>query len=568
MKFIVYLLFPLCILSCRNNNEAEAIMNTAKSLMTDDPAKAKLLLEAIDEVDLNNLSFRAKYALLYSQVLDKNYIDKTNDSLISIAVDYYDRKGSDEVKALAHYYHGRIYENGNDLENAIKSYVLAENAASNTRNFHSMGFIKFSIGNLYAAQYSFLEAINYFQQAADAFKKAGDRYNEAIVLTNMGRTFMLKSENGKAQEKYKEAIEIYKEIGKSNEIQNLYELLAVVRLDRGDDIDSVKGMLHHSYAETNEGRIPISSMGLWQHIYIKEKNLDSARICSKIILDNSGLFSSTQITGCLAEMSHIEQIAGNYKKAYQYRLQYGEMMDSIHLATRSNLIQEIERKYKNQILKETNQNLRIRQRYQNIIIVLLFFTLAIGSILITLILIQWRKKAKAEIKRANAEIKRLSTTYRELQTQYDVVRNKINSNDEQEMRVVKAIEERLNGLRDLVETTQSIKSATFVKQFHKYMKVNVRSSISLSDLQYVVNKKFHGIIDYLKENYPLLTKQDLDLCCLLCFGFSQYGICYLYETEIQTFYNKRHRLRERLGLKQNQKIEIFIRDLITMLDPE
>ena len=32
---------------------------------------------------------RAHYALLYTQAQDKTYRDETNDSLISIAVDYY-----------------------------------------------------------------------------------------------------------------------------------------------------------------------------------------------------------------------------------------------------------------------------------------------------------------------------------------------------------------------------------------------------------------------------------------------------------------------------------------------
>ena len=65
----------------------------------------------------------------------------------------------------------------------------------------------------------------------------------------------------------------------------------------------------------------------------------------------------------------------------------------------------------------------------------------------------------------------------------------------------------------------------------------------------MVNRKYYGVVDYLKAHYPELRKQNLDLCCLLCFGFSQHGICYLYNYEdIGSFYNKRSRLRKKLGL--------------------
>lgn len=543
-------------------------MNTAESLMADNPSKAKLLLETIDAADLNKLSFRAKYALLYSQALDKNYIDKTNDSLISIAVDYYDLKGTDGEKALAHYYHGRIYENGNDVDNAIKSYVLSEQSALRVNDCYLLGLINFSIGNLYGKQLSFSEALDKFQRAAGYFNNAGAVYNEAAVLSQLARTYQLINECDSAHKKYNEAIEKYKSLDADREIQQLYESITAIQLDQNEKVDSLKKILRHCYSKLNSGKIPITSRGLWQSIYIKENKLDSARICGHIILDNREIFSNTQLAGCLAQMGQIEYLEGNYKKAYQYSLQYESIIDSIYNETRENIIQGFEQKYNNQILKEANRGLQVQQRYQNIIIVLLIIILVIGSTLVTWIFTLWRKKAKQRIKCADTEISRLRSTYSELQSQYDAIKIRVDSNDEKEVKLMEALKARLRGLCNLVENTQTTKSATFVKQFQKTMKVNVRSDTSLSDLQYVVNKNYNGIIDYLEINYPKLTKSDLDLCSLLCFGFSQYGICYIYETELQTFYNKRHRLRERLGLKQNQKIETFIQDLIKNLAEE
>ena len=561
----IALVLSLCLLSCHSETETRKLLNVAGTIMTDNPREAKSLLETIDAPQIRRASLRARYALLYSQALDKNYIDKTNDSLISVAVNYYDRKGTDRDKALAHYYHGRIYENGNDVENAIKSYILSEQSAVRVDDCYLLGLINCSVGCLYNTQHSFSEALDKFQRAAGYFKKAGAKYNEAIVLSHMARTYFLVNEYDSAHKKLNEAIEKYKSIHEDSEILKLYENIAAIQLERNESLDSLKRILHNCYSKTGSGEIPVTSMGLWQAIYMKENKLDSAKICGRAILNNRELFSDPQIAGCLAQMGRMEYHTGDYEKAYQYSRQYGVIIDSFHAKTREHIIQEIEQKYNNQILKVTNQNLQIRQKYLNIIIVLLVIILVIGSILITRAFVRWRKKVRNKIRCADAEIGRLRATYSELQSQYEAIKIKADSDDAKEVKVMEALKARLRGLCELVENTQSAKSAAFVKMFHQYMKVNVRSDISLSDLQYVVNKNYHGIIDYLEANYPKLTRQDLDLCSLLCFGFSQYGICYIYETEIQTFYNKRHRLRERLGLKQNQKIEVFIQELIRKL---
>lgn len=568
MKNTVFILFACCLLSCHNSSDTKAILNTAGALMADEPQKAKLLLETIAPAKLDRPSLKAKYALLYSQALDKNYIDKTDDSLISIAVEYFDRKGNNEEKALAHYYHGRVYENAGDINNAIKSYLRSEQAIEGTDNYFLLGLLNSNMANLYNTQNSLDDALERYLCSYDFFHKAGSIPNEALVSASIARTYYIRDKADSADLWYNRASELFTSIGAYTDITNLNESLAVIQLERNENTDSIKLTLQNCYSKTNSGATPITSLGLWQSIYLKENNLDSARICGLKILNNRKLFSNNQIAGCLAQMGRIEHLAGNHEKAYGYSLRYNAIINSLYLKKQEHLLQEIEQRYKNQTLKESNINLRIRQKYQRIIIALLIIILIGGSIVTGRVYIRWRRKVKLKLLWAHAEIKRLGSTYRELQTQYDAIKAKANTDDAQELRLFSALEERLNNLRILVENTQSSRPATFAKQFQQYMKVNVRSHTSLSELHYVVDRKFNGIVKYLVKNYPKLTKQDLDLCCLICFGFSQYGICYLYETELQTFYNKRHRLRERLGLKQHQKIEVFIQDLIKELGQE
>ena len=72
--------------------------------MENHPDSAYSLLQTIDSEALRTRGGRARYALLYTQAQDKNYIDETNDSLISEAVDYYRQTDDVRRKFLSYYY--------------------------------------------------------------------------------------------------------------------------------------------------------------------------------------------------------------------------------------------------------------------------------------------------------------------------------------------------------------------------------------------------------------------------------------------------------------------------------
>ena len=79
--------------------------------MNEYPDSAWTLLNTISSDDMEQKRNRALYALLYTQAQDKTYRDETNDSLISVAVDYY--RDTDDVrhKFLSYYYKGRVHFN-------------------------------------------------------------------------------------------------------------------------------------------------------------------------------------------------------------------------------------------------------------------------------------------------------------------------------------------------------------------------------------------------------------------------------------------------------------------------
>ena len=93
------LLLAYCILAACTRSSPNAQLVQADSLMQKFPDSALYFLEKIRPEELNSLEDRAYYALLVTQVQDKNYIFQENDSLIRIAVQYYDSIKSTSMQA-------------------------------------------------------------------------------------------------------------------------------------------------------------------------------------------------------------------------------------------------------------------------------------------------------------------------------------------------------------------------------------------------------------------------------------------------------------------------------------
>ena len=92
MVIVATLAAGIALSACTDacNRSADEVFASAEALMEDRPDSALALREAIDPHRLRGARRHALYALLLTQARDKNYIDETSDSLISIAVSYFD----------------------------------------------------------------------------------------------------------------------------------------------------------------------------------------------------------------------------------------------------------------------------------------------------------------------------------------------------------------------------------------------------------------------------------------------------------------------------------------------
>ena len=184
LRTVIYtlLLATLCMgcggsLSMRQLEQLEARMNDA-------PDSVLAVLTATDMPRWGER--RALYALLTVQAQDKSYIDVADDSLISIATRYYDRKGLPLRRLQAFYYHGRVYANTGLSHEAMTAYTRAKEFADEVDAPYSVGLLYAQIGVLYGNDYDYSRALSYMKDASCCFEDSGKERLLYIVKRNMG----------------------------------------------------------------------------------------------------------------------------------------------------------------------------------------------------------------------------------------------------------------------------------------------------------------------------------------------------------------------------------------------
>lgn len=192
---ILLIILTCGIVACSNHNH-QATMNCAESLMDSAPDSALKILRTIDKSDLNSKASRARYALLLSMALDKNYIDTTNFNVLQPAIDYYLKKGSPNDKLRTYYYQGRIYDNIGEQDSALNSFVKAiDNIPGSTDSMCAARALVSSAIKFY--QFHDIDSYmqNYLSASKIYSKKRAKDYELDCLINALNGAILLNNEN-------------------------------------------------------------------------------------------------------------------------------------------------------------------------------------------------------------------------------------------------------------------------------------------------------------------------------------------------------------------------------------
>lgn len=149
------------------------------------PDSALYILNSVNVETLDGKRNKARYALLKSMALDKNYVDTTNFDVLQPAIDYFLRKGSADEKLKTYYYEGRIYQNQGDDDSAMQSFMRGREYCEQASDTLMMANLLVAQGTILYTTYKFDDFIKVNLEAAELYRELGRPDYEILSIANV-----------------------------------------------------------------------------------------------------------------------------------------------------------------------------------------------------------------------------------------------------------------------------------------------------------------------------------------------------------------------------------------------
>lgn len=569
-------LIALFCCSCGDGLHVRREISRAESLMFSQPDSALRIMRSLDRSRIRGKALDARYALRYSQALDRNGIEVHDDSLIRPAVDYFLLHGTVEQRAASYFYLSQVHSDAGHPREAACAVVRAELFARELGEEHNdlKGLIYSEIGTRYRGMDGGDEdAERYYLKSIECFEATQNHYNLGCVHRSLAYVYGHK-DTTRMFSCFAESVANFRRAGSEGALQvknteRLERVYAYFVRDYPSDREKINTLHAVLKYDTARSMAQSSEYDCLAKLYCEMEMYDSAafyewRAC--LVADSRDEWEWK----AYENLARVELTRKRYYESLYYYTMAIRLRDSVNALQQFDRSEALTYRRESEDYQHRYEVLQARQRDQRLIVVLSLALIITAFWHAVRWVRRWRHRMQAaqhaELLRRDDTIRSLESACGELEIQCAKLRAEATQG--REAHFAEALEKRFFGLKQLVDNAYLYKNkpSSFFKAFTSFVSVSPNSRKEVwSDLQYVVNKKYGGVVDYLRAHYPELNARDLDLCCLLCFGFSSAGICFIYGYEdMGSLYNKRSRVRQKLGL-EGLKLEDFLTGLCASL---
>ena len=322
MRNTFYLILCLSFLVMCNDHPKELLpeLSRAESLIQHNTDSALMILDSMEVPSPSDKFQYATWCLLITQARDKNYIKHISDSLINMALDYFEKQDDPVRKATALYYEGRVNHDLNNAEEAADYYLRARDAAKNTTDYRLLCLINIHLGTLYAYRGLADLALKAYENAYDYSIQLKDSTLISNSYSCLGRVSMLNNDWTKGLGYYKKAIGIAEQTGSLKALTLAYgEIVTVYR--SLSMLDSCMYYLDKSkkIEEKHDiSALPQTYLGIGETYYCMGQS-DSAYFYLEKALNTTNPYTKQDATQTLY---YLCRDLGKYEDAIQYNEQY------------------------------------------------------------------------------------------------------------------------------------------------------------------------------------------------------------------------------------------------------
>lgn len=328
MRKTKYIFFTAIIItivgfsSCQQPYGSEQLANAERIMESHPDSSYKILLD-IDKYKLRDIRSRAKYALLMSMALDKNYIDTTTFDVLQPAIDYFLATGTPDEKLKTYYYQGRIYQNAGDKDNALRSYMRALDNSDKCKDSLVLARTYVAQGILYHDFYDIDSYIENSLKAARIYRLLSIPNRELDCMLNALTGYILKGNKEKSKHLILSCDSIVNK-GYGDVIEEKlipYKLKYAIKFGNSDDIRQIISSKNLNNIRGIDNALDIALA------YNKTKDDMKAKQVLDYVNSSGYPFDTLKY---LAIYVSICQKTGDYKEAYTMYHHYNQKLDSIN----------------------------------------------------------------------------------------------------------------------------------------------------------------------------------------------------------------------------------------------
>lgn len=415
--YIVILVAVFCMASCSRHSVHWETLTQVETFIEAQPDSALAALKRIDAHELSGKEEKAKYALLQSMALDKNYVDKTDFEVLQPAIDYYQSHGTATDKLRTYYYQGRIYQNQqkhDELAMQCLVKALTEGEASN--DILTKARVLFTQGRIYSTIYEWEKCITTYLEAAEYFKLMGrtSSYVNCIVdvinaYTIIGDTVQAEKHIALAQENLD---------GCSAKIKaHFYSCNLTYLATYSQDENDIRIAINEYIS------ISASSGTDWLSVASAFLEIGDEPAAMDALSHHKGIINVSQKVKYYALLADIYKQGENYKEAMDAYEYYVTLTDSLEYARVKSDIQFVEEKHSLELKN-------VREKAKNDITILVAVVIVV-IILSLLIISRYRLRMKtAESELAKQEKERYRQLYAQMEQERDGLTELLEQNKE------------------------------------------------------------------------------------------------------------------------------------------
>lgn len=547
-RFIAAVLAAITIVSCDDARKSETfrMLEDVDSYIETRPDSALAVLEGIDVEALGSREEKAKYALLMSMALDKNYIDRTDFEVLQPAIDYYEDHGTATDKLRTFYYQGRIYQNGGDDENSLASMIKSMELGDNSDDILTKARNLYTQGYIYSTLYNWDKVIETSLIAADIYLQSGRIDNYLNCITRIINSYALKSDYDKAAE-YITICNEYLPIADNSTKSYFYSTCLVCLSDKNDK-QFVSDLLDKYFKTVPERQV--DGLGI-ARAYSAIEEYDKALRTLLEMSTSEYQNREVQYYAALAQIYENKRMPEDALCAYK---KYIEVSDSLDL-----IIFEQDTKFVEERHNLEVQTYKEREAKNNRTIIILICIIALLVALIAIFLIRKQLKIRtAEKKQLEIEKKRYEQLYADAIAERDALTKMIeDSSVKDETKAV--IRERLEVLNKVIISHITDTSSANKKAYQELEALVADRDSFIESTRLTIEGNNPEFIAALKKQG--LTDEEINICCLYVIGLKGKDIKAY--TSQPRHYNQSADIRHKLGLTENDtNLSIFLREML------